>query len=83
MRSLEARYRQILAWYPQDHRERHCAALLLFLPAAALGDLGNLPSVPASVALVQIGCLLSAFAMGTVLVSRRESRASASPEIRA
>lgn len=59
------------------------AALLLFLPAAALGDLGRLPSIPASVALVQIGCVLSAFAIGTVLGPRRESRASASPEIRA
>ncbi|MEU7852652.1 hypothetical protein [Nonomuraea sp. NPDC049141] len=58
-------------------------ALLMFLPAAALGDLGRLPSVPASLALVQIGCVLSAFAIGTVLVSRRGSRASASPEIRA
>lgn len=43
------------------------AALLLLLPAAALGDLGKLPSLPASVALAQIGCVLSAFAIGAML----------------
>ncbi|WP_329080957.1 MULTISPECIES: hypothetical protein [unclassified Streptosporangium] len=50
------------------------AALLLLLPVAALGDLGKLPSLPASVALVQIGCVLSAFAMGTMLARRPVGR---------
>ncbi|MFD1540838.1 hypothetical protein [Nonomuraea guangzhouensis] len=40
------------------------AALLLFLPAAALGDLGDLPFVPTPTALAQIGCAALAFALG-------------------
>ncbi|MGW5162909.1 hypothetical protein ACWEPN_46160, partial [Nonomuraea wenchangensis] len=47
------------------------AALVLFLPAAALGDLGDLPSVPAATALAQIGCAALAFAATAALVRRR------------
>ncbi|MEU4514460.1 hypothetical protein AB0G05_33585 [Nonomuraea wenchangensis] len=43
------------------------AALVLFLPAAALGDLGDLPSVPAVTALAQIGCAALAFAATATL----------------
>ncbi|WP_433415780.1 hypothetical protein ACQP1V_38450 [Microtetraspora malaysiensis] len=43
------------------------AALLLFLPAAALGDLGDLPFVPTSTALAQIGCAALAFSAGMAL----------------
>ncbi|GAA3470539.1 hypothetical protein [Nonomuraea roseola] len=50
------------------------AALLLSLPVAALGDLGKLPSLPTSVALAQIGCVLSAFAMGTMLARWQAGR---------
>ncbi|MER5321641.1 hypothetical protein [Streptosporangium roseum] len=53
------------------------AALLLFLPVAALGDLGKLPSPPTSVALAQIGCVLSAFAIGTMLARRPAGRGPA------
>ncbi|SEL30008.1 hypothetical protein [Nonomuraea pusilla] len=56
------------------------AALLLFLPAAALGDLGDLPSVPTSTALAQCGCAALAFTAAAVLTLRRsgQSRAPAS-----
>ncbi|SDI99505.1 hypothetical protein [Nonomuraea jiangxiensis] len=47
------------------------AALLLFLPAAALGDLGDLPSVPTSTALAQLGCAALAFAAAAALTRRR------------
>ena len=47
------------------------AALLLFLPAAALGDLGDLPSVPTSTALAQLGCAALAFTAAVVLTRRR------------
>ncbi|MGA4993022.1 hypothetical protein [Nonomuraea bangladeshensis] len=47
------------------------AALVLFLPAAALGDLGDLPSVPAATALAQIGCAALAFAATAALALRR------------
>ncbi|MEU4405303.1 hypothetical protein AB0F88_12300 [Streptosporangium sp. NPDC023963] len=47
------------------------AALLLFLPAAALGDLGDLPSVPTSTALAQLGCVALAFTATTALTRRR------------
>ncbi|MDP9842911.1 hypothetical protein [Streptosporangium lutulentum] len=50
------------------------AALLLSLPVAALGDLGKLPSRPISIALAQIGCVLSAFAAGTMLARRPAGR---------
>ncbi|MEV1245655.1 hypothetical protein [Nonomuraea sp. NPDC049750] len=50
------------------------ASLLLFLPAAALGDLGRLPSLPTSLALAQIGCVLGAFAMGTMLRGSKNPR---------
>ncbi|MER7369833.1 hypothetical protein [Nonomuraea wenchangensis] len=43
------------------------AALVLFLPAAALGDLGDLSSVPAVTALAQIGCAALAFAATAAL----------------
>ncbi|GAA2319819.1 hypothetical protein GCM10010149_85690 [Nonomuraea roseoviolacea subsp. roseoviolacea] len=47
------------------------AALILFLPAAALGDLGDLPFVPTSTALAQLGCAALAFAAAAVLTHRR------------
>ncbi|GAA3188907.1 hypothetical protein [Nonomuraea roseoviolacea] len=47
------------------------AALILFLPAAALGDLGDLPFVPASTALAQLGCAALAFTAAAVLTHRR------------
>jgi hypothetical protein len=56
------------------------AALLLFLPAAALGDLGDLPSVPTSTALAQCGCAALAFTAAAALTRRRscQRRAPAS-----
>ncbi|MEV0596613.1 hypothetical protein [Nonomuraea cavernae] len=50
------------------------ASLLLFLPVAALGDLGKLPALPTSIALAQLGCVLSAFAIGTMLARRQAGR---------
>ncbi|MEV6159490.1 hypothetical protein AB0L53_55075 [Nonomuraea sp. NPDC052129] len=50
------------------------ASLLLFLPVAALGDLGKLPSLPTPLALAQIGCVLGAFAMGTMLRDSKNPR---------
>ncbi|MFI6182155.1 hypothetical protein ACIA8R_41955 [Nonomuraea sp. NPDC051191] len=50
------------------------AALLLFLPAAALGDLGDLPSVPTSTALAQLGCAVLAFAAAAALTRRRSGQ---------
>ncbi|MDP9843615.1 hypothetical protein [Streptosporangium lutulentum] len=47
------------------------AALLLFLPAAALGDLGDLPSMPTSTALAQCGCAALAFTAAAALTRRR------------
>ncbi|MCW2876141.1 MAG: hypothetical protein JWQ95_241 [Sphaerisporangium sp.] len=47
------------------------AALLLFLPAAVLGDLGDLPFVSTSAALAQIGCTALAFAAAAALTWRR------------
>ncbi|WP_326820260.1 hypothetical protein [Streptosporangium sp. NBC_01756] len=47
------------------------AVLLLFLPAAALGDLGDLPSMPASTALAQYGCAALAFTAAAALTRRR------------
>ncbi|MEV4063469.1 hypothetical protein [Nonomuraea dietziae] len=47
------------------------AALLLFVPAAALGDLGDLPFVPTSTALAQLGCAALAFAVAAALPWRR------------
>ncbi|MEV4374605.1 hypothetical protein AB0J71_46645 [Nonomuraea sp. NPDC049637] len=47
------------------------AALLLFVPAAALGDLGDLPSVPAVTALAQLGCAALAFTAAAALTRRR------------
>ncbi|MFI9596101.1 hypothetical protein [Nonomuraea sp. NPDC052265] len=49
------------------------AALLLFLPAAALGDLGDLPSVPTSTALAQLGCAALAFTAAAALTRWRGS----------
>ncbi|MEQ4722929.1 hypothetical protein [Nonomuraea sp. B19D2] len=49
------------------------AALLLFVPAAALGDLGDLPSVPTSTALAQLGCAALAFTTAAALTRRRSS----------
>ncbi|MEV3981712.1 hypothetical protein [Nonomuraea sp. NPDC049758] len=49
------------------------AALLLFLPAAALGDLGALPSVPTFAALAQLGCAALAFTAAAALTRRRRS----------
>ncbi|MGI5290920.1 hypothetical protein ACQEVF_47460 [Nonomuraea polychroma] len=50
------------------------AALLLFLPAAALGDLGDLPSVPTSTALAQLGCAALAFTTAAALTRRRSGQ---------
>ncbi|NUP01008.1 MAG: hypothetical protein HOW59_24115 [Nonomuraea sp.] len=50
------------------------AALVLFLPAAALGDLGDLPSVPMSTALAQLGCAALAFTATAALTRRRHGR---------
>ncbi|GAA3811560.1 hypothetical protein GCM10022226_35160 [Sphaerisporangium flaviroseum] len=50
------------------------AALLLFLPAAALGDLGDLPSVPTSTALAQLGCAALAFTAAAALTRRRSGQ---------
>lgn len=47
---------------------------LLFLPAAALGDLGDLPSVPTSTALAQLGCAALAFTTAAALTRRRSGR---------
>ncbi|MBT2232184.1 hypothetical protein [Nonomuraea sp. NEAU-A123] len=47
------------------------AALLLFLPAAALGDLGDLPFVSTPTALAQIGCAALAFAATATLTWTR------------
>ncbi|MEV4471813.1 hypothetical protein ACFFR3_17785 [Nonomuraea salmonea] len=47
------------------------AALLLFVPAAALGDLGDLPFVPTSTALAQLGCTALAFTAAAWLGSSR------------
>ncbi|GAA3215745.1 hypothetical protein [Nonomuraea helvata] len=49
------------------------AALVLFLPAAALGDLGDLPWIPTSTALAQLGCAALAFA-GVALTRRRRDQ---------
>ncbi|MFF0865981.1 hypothetical protein ACFYUV_29805 [Nonomuraea sp. NPDC003560] len=49
------------------------AALLLFVPAAALGDLGDLPSVPTFTALAQLGCAALAFTAAAALTRRRRS----------
>ncbi|WP_433512790.1 hypothetical protein ACQP2T_55515 [Nonomuraea sp. CA-143628] len=50
------------------------AALLLFLPAAALGDLGDLPSIPTSTALAQLGCAALAFTTAAALTRRRSGQ---------
>ncbi|MET8002604.1 hypothetical protein [Nonomuraea glycinis] len=50
------------------------AALLLFLPAAALGDLGDLPFVPTSTALAQLGCAALAFTAAAALTQQRSSQ---------
>ncbi|MFI7465946.1 hypothetical protein [Nonomuraea sp. NPDC049646] len=50
------------------------AALLLFVPAAALGDLGALPSVPTFTALAQLGCAALAFTAAAALTRRRRRR---------
>ncbi|NUW41030.1 hypothetical protein [Nonomuraea rhodomycinica] len=47
------------------------AALILFLPAAALGDLGDLPFVSTPTALAQLGCAALAFTAAAVLGRRR------------
>lgn len=49
------------------------AALLLFVPAAALGDLGDLPSLPTSTALAQLGCAALTFTTAAALTRRRSS----------
>ncbi|GII79701.1 hypothetical protein Sru01_46830 [Sphaerisporangium rufum] len=49
------------------------AALVLFLPAAALGDLGNPPWTPAVVVFAQLGCAVLAFA-AAVSTRRRGGR---------
>ncbi|WP_433350836.1 hypothetical protein ACQP25_41955 [Microtetraspora malaysiensis] len=51
------------------------AALLLFLPAAALGDLGDLPLIPTPTALAQIGCAALAFSAGMAMAWRAVGRA--------
>ncbi|MGI5492637.1 hypothetical protein [Microtetraspora malaysiensis] len=51
------------------------AALLLFLPAAALGDLGALPFIPTPTALAQIGCAALAFSAGAATAWRAVGRA--------
>ncbi|MEV7808389.1 hypothetical protein AB0O28_36115 [Microbispora sp. NPDC088329] len=53
------------------------AALCLFVPAAALGDLGDLPFVPTSTALAQIGCTAVAFAVMAVVAGRLRRPAGA------
>ncbi|MEV0236940.1 hypothetical protein [Nonomuraea sp. NPDC050786] len=50
------------------------AALVLFLPAAALGDLGDLLWIPTSTALAQLGCAALAFAAGAALTRRRSGQ---------
>ncbi|TDC98033.1 hypothetical protein E1292_35840 [Nonomuraea deserti] len=55
------------------------AALYLFLPAAALGDLGDLLFVPTSIALAQIGCVALAFAVTAAVTRRRNGPAAAAP----
>ncbi|MER5422810.1 hypothetical protein [Streptosporangium roseum] len=57
------------------------AAPLLFLPVAALGDLGKLPSLPTSAALAQIGCVLSAFAIGMPQGARPAARGDPLPPL--
>ncbi|MEW9550851.1 hypothetical protein [Nonomuraea sp. NPDC050783] len=57
------------------------AALLLFPPAAALGDLGDLPWVPTSTALAQGRCAVLAFAVAAPL-TRRRCAALPEPEAR-
>ncbi|MEV6030473.1 hypothetical protein AB0L65_04960 [Nonomuraea sp. NPDC052116] len=52
------------------------AALVLFLPAAALGDLGDLLWIPTSTVLAQLGCAALAFAAGATLSRRRSSLAT-------
>ncbi|XVQ87814.1 hypothetical protein ACQP2K_10455 [Microbispora siamensis] len=53
------------------------AALCLFMPAAALGDLGDLLFVPTSTALAQIGCTAVAFAVMAAVARRRSGPAAA------
>ncbi|MBE1591192.1 hypothetical protein ACFPOI_11725 [Nonomuraea angiospora] len=55
------------------------AALVLFLPAAALGDLGDLLWIPTSTALAQLGCAALAFAAGAALSRRRGGLAALAP----
>ncbi|GGL04070.1 hypothetical protein Sme01_64590 [Sphaerisporangium melleum] len=50
------------------------AALLLFPPAAALGDLGDLPSVPTATALAQLGCAALAFTAAVTVTRRRRGQ---------
>lgn len=56
------------------------AALLLFLPAAALGDLGDLPFMSTPVALAQIGCAALAFAAAVALTWRRSGPAASATD---
>ncbi|MEW1838896.1 hypothetical protein AB0392_13150 [Nonomuraea angiospora] len=51
-------------------------ALVLFLPAAALGDLGDMLRIPTSTALAQLGCAALAFAVGATLSRRRSGLAA-------
>ncbi|MFI6317804.1 hypothetical protein ACIBG8_09820 [Nonomuraea sp. NPDC050556] len=50
------------------------AALLLFLTAAALGDLGYLPSMSTFTALAQLGCAALAFTAAAALTRRRSGQ---------
>ncbi|MFC5828837.1 hypothetical protein [Nonomuraea insulae] len=50
------------------------AALLLFLPAAALGDLGDVQSVPTSTALAQLGCAGLVFTAAAALTRWRSGQ---------
>ncbi|MER5998400.1 hypothetical protein ABT120_07500 [Nonomuraea angiospora] len=51
-------------------------ALVLFLPAAALGDLGDMLRIPTSTVLAQLGCAALAFAAGAALSRRRSGLAT-------
>ncbi|MFG1685342.1 hypothetical protein ACGFNP_34635 [Nonomuraea sp. NPDC049269] len=52
------------------------AALLLFLPVAVLGNLGDLPYVSTPTAFAQIGCAALAFAAAAALTWRRSGPAT-------
>ncbi|MEU4232622.1 hypothetical protein AB0F17_50715 [Nonomuraea sp. NPDC026600] len=57
------------------------AALLLFLPAAALGNLGDVPFSSAPTALAQIGCAALTFAAAAALTWRRSGPAASAVDV--